>query len=225
MNKGRPSRKVRRYDNTLRLEQAERTKERILESAVQVLASGGEKATTLAEVARAAGVSEPTLYRHFGSRERLLEELDVHAQSKLGFPRLPEDVTDLPGHIPALFGKFQEHAPLLRATLSTGVGREVRSRGRARRIKWLRELLTAGVPGAHGPELDRLASVLRVLSSWEAFDVMTRELGMSTEDASEAVAWAVETLMAEARRTGKGNGSTAENEMNKPGTVKKEQPR
>jgi AcrR family transcriptional regulator len=207
MNRERPSRKARRYDNTLRLEQAERTKERILESAVQVLATEGAKATTLAEVARAARVSEPTLYRHFGSRERLLEEIDAHAQAKLGFPALPENADDLAGHIPTLFDKFAEHAPLLRATLLNSVGREVRSRGRARRINWLRELLAADAPDVQSPELERLAGVLRVLSSWEAFDVMTRELGMSTEDAGEAVAWAIETLMSEARRRSRKNGS------------------
>jgi AcrR family transcriptional regulator len=225
MNKARPSRKARHYDNTLRLEQAERTRERILESAVQLLASEGERRATLAEVARVARVSEPTLYRHFGSREKLLEELDAHAQQKLGFPVLPRGADDLPAHIPALFGKFEEHAPVLRATLNSGVGKEVRSRGRARRTRWLRELLAAAAPDLRRRELDRLTGVLRVLSSWEAFDVLTGELGLSTEEAGEAVVWATQTLISEARGGPSGKGRAERTDGAGRKTMRKERSR
>jgi AcrR family transcriptional regulator len=47
---------------------------RILEAAVECLSAVGFDGTTLSAVAERAGVSRPTVYRHFGSRERLVSE-------------------------------------------------------------------------------------------------------------------------------------------------------
>ncbi|GAA4550094.1 helix-turn-helix domain-containing protein [Pseudonocardia xishanensis] len=45
---------------------------RILDAAVEVLTLSGFDAASLSEVAARAGVSRPTVYRHFGSREQLV---------------------------------------------------------------------------------------------------------------------------------------------------------
>jgi AcrR family transcriptional regulator len=55
----------------------------LVETAVRVFAEGSYRGTTTAEIARAAGVSEPILYRHFASKRDLyLAALD-HAWSKV----------------------------------------------------------------------------------------------------------------------------------------------
>ncbi len=56
---------------------ARRNRERILEAAWQAFAAGGES-TALEEIARRAGVGIGTLYRHFPSRQALLEALYVN---------------------------------------------------------------------------------------------------------------------------------------------------
>lgn len=56
------------------------TRERILDAARRIFVARVELAATLAEVARDAGVSRATVHRHFGSREELLEELDVRPE-------------------------------------------------------------------------------------------------------------------------------------------------
>ena len=53
-----------------RLPAAERRLE-VLETAVRVFSEGSYRGTTTAEIARAAGVSEPILYRHFASKRDL----------------------------------------------------------------------------------------------------------------------------------------------------------
>jgi AcrR family transcriptional regulator len=53
-----------------RLPAAERRLE-LVETAVRVFAEGSYRGTTTAEIARAAGVSEPILYRHFASKRDL----------------------------------------------------------------------------------------------------------------------------------------------------------
>jgi AcrR family transcriptional regulator len=53
-----------------RLPAAER-RQAILETAVGVFAGGSYRGCTTADIARAAGISEPILYRHFGSKREL----------------------------------------------------------------------------------------------------------------------------------------------------------
>ncbi|MDF5732747.1 MAG: TetR/AcrR family transcriptional regulator [Rhizonema sp. PD38] len=49
------------------------TKARLIEAATQVFASAGLQGATTREIARVAGVNEVTLFRHFTSKEQLLE--------------------------------------------------------------------------------------------------------------------------------------------------------
>jgi AcrR family transcriptional regulator len=60
-----------------RLPAAER-REALIETAIRVFSDGSYRGTTTAEIARAAGVSEPILYRHFASKRDLyLASLDT----------------------------------------------------------------------------------------------------------------------------------------------------
>ena len=48
------------------------TRERLLRAAIEVIATSGERAIRVREIAAAAGVTEPSLYHFFGSREGLI---------------------------------------------------------------------------------------------------------------------------------------------------------
>ena len=58
------------------------TRERILEATLEVLARSGTRRLSLSDVAATAGVSRPTLYRWFASKEALLEAFGVYEQQK-----------------------------------------------------------------------------------------------------------------------------------------------
>jgi AcrR family transcriptional regulator len=51
------------------------TKEKILESALRLFSQKGYLGTATREIARDAGVAEVTVFRHFSTKERLLEEV------------------------------------------------------------------------------------------------------------------------------------------------------
>ncbi len=50
----------------------ERTRARLLAAALELFAREGYDGTTVAQIAAAAGVTEMTFYRHFGSKDQLL---------------------------------------------------------------------------------------------------------------------------------------------------------
>ena len=71
-----------------RMPAAER-RQALIQAAIRVFTEGSYRGTTTAEIARAAGVSEPILYRHFASKRDLyLAALDhVWAEAQAGWER------------------------------------------------------------------------------------------------------------------------------------------
>jgi AcrR family transcriptional regulator len=67
--------RVKTYSSPLRDEQARRTRQRILDAARETFRQQGYGATTLADVARAAGVAEPTVRATFKTKPNLVEHL------------------------------------------------------------------------------------------------------------------------------------------------------
>ena len=65
----------RRYDNRRREEQALQARRRVLEAANELFLERGYPGTTMAQVARAAGVSVETVYKAFGTKAALAKEL------------------------------------------------------------------------------------------------------------------------------------------------------
>jgi AcrR family transcriptional regulator len=69
----------------------------LVETAVRVFSEGSYRGTTTAEIARAAGVSEPTLYRHFASKRDLyFAALDhVWAQARAAWEAALDEEADV----------------------------------------------------------------------------------------------------------------------------------
>jgi AcrR family transcriptional regulator len=66
---------VKNYNSPLRAEQARRTRQRILDAAREAFRRDGYGATTLADIARKAGVAEPTVRAIFKTKPNLVEHL------------------------------------------------------------------------------------------------------------------------------------------------------
>jgi AcrR family transcriptional regulator len=75
----------RGYRSERRREQAEQTRERVLDAAARVFADRGFDATSIAAIAEEAGVSPETIYARFGNKRTLLTEVVSRAA------RGPED--------------------------------------------------------------------------------------------------------------------------------------
>jgi AcrR family transcriptional regulator len=80
----------RRYDPA-------ETRQRVLEAANMLFSTKGFVATGTADIARAADVSEGSIFYHFGSKKNLLIELGrQYGQNMIAAMHLGEDLADLP---------------------------------------------------------------------------------------------------------------------------------
>lgn len=69
------------------------TRERVVRAAQEAIIANGYDAATLAEIAKAAGVSPPAIYNHFGSKSELFVEAARHALGPASFElREPHDL-------------------------------------------------------------------------------------------------------------------------------------
>ncbi len=64
-------------------------KEQILETALHLFAKEGYSATSTSKIAKAAGVSEGLIFRHFGNKKNLLKELMIQTQETINHLFLP----------------------------------------------------------------------------------------------------------------------------------------
>lgn len=79
----------RAYNNETRQQQQEQLKQRIAESAARLHAERGVLATSYAEIAHAAGVSLPTMYKHFPDLGQLVRACSGHVTAHA--PAFPTD--------------------------------------------------------------------------------------------------------------------------------------
>lgn len=116
-----------------RLKAAQR-KEQLLQIATQVFGKGGYAATTTAEIAHTAGVTEPILYRHFKNKQELFQAIieSVSAGMIAGLNALIEKENDpvkrlrkvcwgIPDHI----RKFADSYHVLHGALTTSRDKKV----------------------------------------------------------------------------------------------------
>jgi AcrR family transcriptional regulator len=82
--------KPRRYDASGRLEQAQRNRKAILDMAHRAFLEEGYAATTIAGIARGAGVSVETIYKSFGGKPGLVRALFERGLAGSGARPAPE---------------------------------------------------------------------------------------------------------------------------------------
>ncbi len=99
------------------------TRERILFAALDAFAHAGYRGATTRVIARAAGVSEITLFRLFGSKAELFAELVRQIDELLAAPTTLPEVprhphAELSAWVNAFAGRFERIAPVVRVAVA-----------------------------------------------------------------------------------------------------------
>ncbi len=191
---------MREYRSELRARQAEDTRNRILDAALRVM-STGLASLSIPAVAREAGVSVPTVYRHFGSKADLLAEMYPHAARRAGFDRVPDPASmdDVQGVVRGLYERLDAMNDVDRAAFATPIADEVRHVTMPSRLERMHRLVASVEPPLSRADQDRITRLLVVLVSQTALRTWRDHLGVSPGQAAEDVDWVLRALIAAAR--------------------------
>jgi AcrR family transcriptional regulator len=186
----------REYRSPLREAQAEATHDRILEGVVRAMAQGVSQLSVPA-VAREAGVSVATVYRHFPNKESLLTELPAYFARQSGMGEtwdLPTTWKEFETLVHRLFAAYARFDDVARAAMVSELGRTARQAQMPARIEFSRAALAAAAPGLGVEALDRVNRLALVLVSSSSFR-MYASIGLTPANAAEHVLWAIRTAI------------------------------
>src|SRR5947207_1322914 len=117
-----------RYHSPLRTRQKEQTRNLILDAVDTILRRANAADVTVADVAREAQVTERTVYRHFPTREDLLNASWRRALRAFirGQTQQVHTVDEITGLTRAAFKNFDENQGIVRAIIGSAEGAAVR---------------------------------------------------------------------------------------------------
>lgn len=191
---------ARPYQSELRAQQAEETRRRILDAALRVMSTGLARLSVPA-VAREAGVSVPTVYRHFETKADLLAQMYPHAARRAGLDRVPDPSTvgDVKSAVRALIERLDALDDVSRAAFASPIADEVRHATMPSRVARIRRLGDSIEPPLPSADLDRITRLLVVLISQSSLRTWRDHLGVSADQAAEDVDWILRAVVAAAR--------------------------
>lgn len=180
---------------TLRDTYRAETHMRILDAALEEMRAAELESLTMAGVARRAGVTERTVFRHFASRDVLIAAVWPRMQARVrsrGFPTTAQALIDTPPH---LFPEFDKEEGLVRASAFSAAGREVRQAANPERQKAVRACVRDAFPDIAEPQLTRLAAIVQLIDSAYAWAVMKEYWGLDGTEAGRAASEAIAVLL------------------------------
>lgn len=189
----------RAYRSPLRQRQAERTRELILEAFASQIAEEGLRDFTIPQVAKRAGVSLQTVWRHFPSREALADGLEEWLLDLVN-PPIPQKPGDFERYIQSVFKDFEEHAPLFLAVIHWRLSGRMARRKRGERVKAFGKALAPITSNLDPSEARSAHAAISHLCSVLTWKTLKEESGLTAKEAAASVLWAVQTLIADLER-------------------------
>jgi AcrR family transcriptional regulator len=208
-------RRVRRgpYQLKRRAQSVAHTRQRCIEAARRVIAERGLHRLTLSEVARAAGVSRPTVYQQFGSKLSLIDAVTRDLDQRGGYEQvvgaltIEDPVESLFASMRAGYGVYSTDPELFRQLYGVAAGdpdvaklMAMREVGRRNFVSQLVARLDESSRLRPGITRADATAILRALTLFATFDQFQAVPG-SRPAADIAIAIFTRTLLREPRRS------------------------
>lgn len=177
------------------------TRRRIIDAVAELLIVADPAALSVPVVAKRAGVSIRTVYRHFADKAALVQSVAEIDDPAMRLPLPAPDGSDLGAYL-RLAWSDEVQLPHLRAQLRTSAGQQVRAERRRSQRPFLDTVLDAWSVELDDESKRRFVDLLQLMTGSAALVELTDVLGESTDEAAASATWAVEALLLHARRTG-----------------------
>ncbi len=193
---------ARRYSSPLRESQANRTRELILDALTELLAVHRVDEVSTKQIAERAGVSQPTVYRHFPDRVALVEGLaDRVDQMVIAYhgSTPPATVEEGAAWAEAAFKATDDHA--IETTAEAVLNADPRrfSEASRRHTGEVNQAVARSLPELDERGQRHFAALMRTLVSVQTWLRMREEFGMDGTESGQVVSWALRALLKEVR--------------------------
>lgn len=190
----------------LRSRQRELGRQTIVEACADLVTERHHLDFTMKELAERAGVSLRTVYNHFPTREDLLDELGAVHSARMAARGMHEarDMNELDDLLTAVrdnLDHFEELGGVSEALAQMPLVDVGRDSERRERTSMIVKFIESQMPEAPATDAHAIGVVLRHLVSHRSWFWLTREYGLSTSDAADAITWVV-TKLIDAANTG-----------------------
>lgn len=196
--------KVTKYESALRADQSRMTRERILDGVRILFERDPQAAFSVDEVSEVSGVNRRTIFRHFPTKDALLQEFWARTNASLGVRFWPESIGDLTAMPPDLFEALEGIEGIVRASHASGAGHEMRLKANDERVAAFRSSLKPLMERLDPLRARQLEAVVQLLFSATAWMTMKDYWGLNGREAGEAAAWAIGALLEAADEEAKG---------------------
>jgi len=178
---------------SLREAQRAVTEQRILEALAALIDDEHPLEISMAAVAKRAGVSEPTLYRHFPTKRDLFAALAGYQFRTVAAGLAPASPDDLADAVRTVFLRSADMENVVRWTLAATDPQRVPRPNVQARLDMLRVALGGQADGDDDTARFLLRTVL-LLTSPMAWLYWKDYLGLDPEAAAATAGWAIKTL-------------------------------
>lgn len=189
-------------NGALRERQVGLTRDLIMEALAGVIADGRLADFSVQDVADRAGTSLRTVYRHFPSREALLEAFVPWGEARfraVGGMRLPRDADDLADHVRIKFAAIEQFTPILSAANKLDAVTGIRRANSERGFLALRSALAEVTAGLDPDMAETVTWTIRQICATGTWLRLHEEGGIDAAHAGAAAGWAVQLLVAALR--------------------------
>ena len=180
----------RAYRMTSRADAAARTRERLLHAATLLYTTRPHDTVTLSDLARQAGVSTPTLLRHFKGKDHLFQAAAESARAQVVEQRQTARTGDLSQAIDILLDHYEAWGDrvlhLLKQEDQVPALRAITDSGRAVHRDWIDRTFAPLLPAAEPARTRRTAQLSAVCDVY-VWKLLRRDLGLSREQTALAL--------------------------------------
>lgn len=187
----------RSYASPLRRQQQETTRSQIINALAEIINEGRILSFSIKDVSDRAGVSYGTVYRHFPTRESLLEALYESASKSVGqdFSLKSTSLDELTTLIKKTADAFEKNPTMLQAYTMALAANNIQPTSRLERDQKYLEMITQNASFL-APEVARqVAAIISHLHSSLTWVTLRQRFELSAEDTTDALAWAIRTLI------------------------------
>ena len=178
----------RSYRSPLRQGQAQDTRDRILDATARLLARG-LAGLSIPAVAREAGVSVPTVYRNFRSKQELFEAIYPYSvrRARAGELKVPASMAEFRDGVRVILERFESFDDLDRAAIASAGAEEIRHATMGARLSLAQRAADSIAPELAPADRAHLARLIILLTMSASARMLRDHLGRSVDEAVDDI--------------------------------------